>query len=190
MTGVRYASCQITATDGTRNGSIGFDVTGTTRIWDGDVSTDWQTDGNWAAGLVPATADSVSIPTGVPFFPALTQNVVIGGVEVADGATLTLGSFGLTANMNVATGSTPGSGILGGGPGILSLAGTGTVRGRVPSLLVTGAYALSGDLFVVATGHGMMGMTLGAVTGELVATLVADERDEIPAAFRPARFRR
>jgi len=150
VTGVRFATCQITATDGTRNGSIGFDVTGTTRLWDGDVSADWQTGGNWAAGLVPATADSVSIPTGVPFFPALTQNVVIGGVTVADGATLTLGAFGLTVNMNVATGATAGSGILGGGAGVLSLAGTGTARGRVPSLLVTGTYTLSGDLFVVA----------------------------------------
>lgn len=150
VTGVRFAACQITASDGTRNGSMTFSVTGTTRLWDGDVSADWQTDGNWAAGLVPATADSVSIPVGVPFFPALTQNVVIGGVEVADGATLTLGAFGLAANANVATGSTPGSGIVGGGAGVLSLAGTGTVRGRAPSLLVTGTYALSGDLFVVA----------------------------------------
>ncbi len=150
VTGVRFAECQITATDGTRNGSMTFNVTGTTRLWDGDVSTNWQTDGNWAAGLVPATADSVTIPIGVPNFPALTQSVVIGGVQVADGATLTLGAFGLTADANVATGSTAGSGILGGGAGILTLRGTGTVRGRVPSLLVTGTYALSGDLFVVA----------------------------------------
>ncbi|HEU4451990.1 MAG TPA: hypothetical protein VFR81_02985, partial [Longimicrobium sp.] len=150
VTGVRFATCQITATDGTRNGSMSFDVTGTTRFWDGDVSPDWQVDGNWAAGLVPATADSVSIPTGVPNFPALSQNVTIRGVEVADGATLTLGAFGLTAQADVATGPTPGSGILGGGAGVLTLAGTGTARGRVPSLLVTGAYALSGDLFVVA----------------------------------------
>ena len=42
---------------------------------------------------------------------------------------------------------------------------------------------------VVATGHGMLGMTLGAVTGELVAELVADGRDSIPMAFRPSRFR-
>ena len=42
---------------------------------------------------------------------------------------------------------------------------------------------------VVATGHGMLGMTLGATTGELVADLVTDGRAEIPAAFLPSRFR-
>jgi D-amino-acid dehydrogenase len=42
---------------------------------------------------------------------------------------------------------------------------------------------------IVATGHGMLGMTLGAVTGELVAELAAEGRDRIPPAFRPSRFR-
>jgi D-amino-acid dehydrogenase len=41
----------------------------------------------------------------------------------------------------------------------------------------------------VATGHSMLGMTLGAVTGELVAALVADGRAELPVAFLPSRFR-
>jgi hypothetical protein len=153
VTGVRYATCDVTVSDGARAGSMSFAVTGTTRLWEGDVSASWDDGGNWGGNLVPAVVDSVTIPTGVPNFPALTQNTLIGGVDVADGATLSLGAFTLTASANVATGPTAGSGILG-TTGSLVLAGgaapTGGVRGRVPSLLVTGIYSLSGDLFVVA----------------------------------------
>jgi glycine/D-amino acid oxidase-like deaminating enzyme len=35
----------------------------------------------------------------------------------------------------------------------------------------------------------MLGMTLGAVTGELVGDLLTDGRSSILDAFRPARFR-
>ena len=42
---------------------------------------------------------------------------------------------------------------------------------------------------VVATGHGMLGMTLGAITGELVAELVTEGRSTVPAALLPGRFR-
>ena len=42
---------------------------------------------------------------------------------------------------------------------------------------------------IVATGHGMLGMTLGALTGELVATQLADGRSDVPAALLPSRFR-
>jgi D-amino-acid dehydrogenase len=42
---------------------------------------------------------------------------------------------------------------------------------------------------IVATGHGMLGMTIGARTGELVATQLADGRNDVPAAFIPSRFR-
>jgi D-amino-acid dehydrogenase len=55
-------------------------------------------------------------------------------------------------------------------------------------LPVIGALAAAPDI-IVATGHGMLGMTLAAVTGELVAGLIVDGRDEAPSAFRPSRFR-
>jgi D-amino-acid dehydrogenase len=42
---------------------------------------------------------------------------------------------------------------------------------------------------IVATGHGMLGVTLGAVTGELVAELAIEGRAHVPEAFRPSRFR-
>jgi D-amino-acid dehydrogenase len=42
---------------------------------------------------------------------------------------------------------------------------------------------------IVATGHGMLGVTAGAVTGELVAALAVGEAGRVPAAFAPTRFR-
>lgn len=153
VTGVRAGTCSITATSGAYSGEMVFDVTGTTRTWNGSASADWAAGANWNGGFAPAPVDSVVIPTGVPNFPALTAATAIGGVTVADGATLSLGAFDLTASADVATGYTPGSGILG-TTGQLVLTGAGeTVLGRVPTLRVTGDYALGGDLHVVAPGR-------------------------------------
>jgi hypothetical protein len=153
VTGIRAATCSITATSGAFAGEMIFNVTGTQRTWNGSVSADWSAGANWNGGYSPATVDSAVIPTGVPNFPALVAATSIGGVDVADGATLSLGAFDLTASANVLTGYTVGSGILG-TTGVLQLAGTGEeVAGRVPSLLVTGTYTLSDDLHVVAPGR-------------------------------------
>jgi hypothetical protein len=152
VTGIRAATCTITATAGAVSGDMIFDVTGTTRTWNGSVSADWAAGANWNGGYAPADVDSAVIPTGVPNFPALTAETDIGGVEVADGATVSLGAFILRASADVATGPTPGSGILA-TTGALVLTGTGeTVEGRVPSLRVTGTYSLSELLYVVAPG--------------------------------------
>jgi hypothetical protein len=156
VTGVRAATCSITASaaGGTITGNLGFNVGGTVRSWDGSVSTDWSVGGNWAGDLVPAAVDSVLVPLAVPNFPVLVANTAIGGVDVADGATLSLGAFDLTMSANLATGPTAGSGVLG-TTGRLILAGTAagpdeTAHGRVPSMLVTGTYSLDGDLYAVA----------------------------------------
>jgi len=157
VSGVRAATCSITATSGAFSGEMVFDVTGAARTWNGSVSTDWSDGVNWDLGVVPASVDSVVIPTGVPNFPALVAATGIGGVDVADGATLSLGEFDLTASANVETGLTPGSGILAAG-GVLELTGTaGTVQGRLPSMRVTGSYSLSGELNVVAPGRVVSG---------------------------------
>jgi Bacterial Ig-like domain (group 2) len=153
VTGVRAGTCTVTVTGGGVSGSLSFDVTGTVRAWNGSVSSDWSVGGNWDGGFSPAAVDSVLVPDGTPNDPALVANTGIGGVEVADGAVLALGAFTLAASANVATGLTPGSGITAAG-GVLELAGaTGTVRGRVPSLRVTGDYALDGELQTVAPGR-------------------------------------
>lgn len=153
VTGVRAGTCSVTATAGAITGEIVFNVTGTQRTWNGSVSTDWSTGGNWNGGYAPAAVDSAVIPTGVPNFPALTAPTSIGGVTVADAATLSLGAFNLTASADVATGYTVGSGISS-TTGQLLLTGTGeTVLGRVPTTNITGDYSLGGDLHVVAPGR-------------------------------------
>lgn len=163
VTGIRAASCAVTASAtvpvlGTLNGEILFDVTGTGRTWNGSVSPDWSNGANWNGGYTPAAVDSAIIPTGVPNFPTLVAPTSIGGVDVADGATLQLGAFDLTASANVATGPTAGSGILA-TSGVLVLAGIGeNAMGRVPSVRVTGDYTLNGDLNVVAPGRVLGGL--------------------------------
>lgn len=153
VAGVRAATCLITAT-ATLNGnpvagSMSFDVTGMTRVWNGSVSSDFENGANWDLGITPAAADSIQINTGVPNYPALTTSRSIGGVTVEDIATLSLGSFDLTVSANVLTGYTIGSGVLA-TTGRLLLSNSGTAAGRVPSVLVTGQYSLSNDLYIVA----------------------------------------
>jgi hypothetical protein len=153
VTGVQYATCAINATSGALAGDLSFDVTGTERSWTGATSADWNVGSNWAGGLVPATADSVNIPFGVPNYPALSGAVTVMRVLVADNATLSLGAFNLTANEDVGTGSTGGSGILATG-GVLVLNGAGcTLHGRIPAFLVTNEIVLDGDVVAVAPGQ-------------------------------------
>jgi hypothetical protein len=151
VTAVQYATCTVSATDGTRAGSLSFDVTGTVRSWTGATSTDWNTGTNWGGGLVPATADSVTIPFPSTNYPVLTSAVSVSDVSVADQATLDVASFVLTSAGNVGTGATAGSGILASGTGSVLLAGAGkAVHGRFPTVLVTGTYALDGTYHGVA----------------------------------------
>jgi hypothetical protein len=153
VTGVQAQTCTITATAGARTGSVQVPVSGAVRVWDGSASTDWNTGANWVGDLVPVAADSVQVPFGVPNYPALAGATAIGGVDVADQATLSLGAFDLTVSADVATGATVGGGILS-TTGFLALTGTGnTVRGRIPQYLVTGTYTLSGNLWSTAPGY-------------------------------------
>jgi hypothetical protein len=151
VTGVQFATCSITATDGTRAGSMSFDVTGTVRSWTGATSTDWNVGSNWGGGLVPATADSVLVPFPSPNYPVLTSAVTVSDVTVADQATLNVAAFVLTSTGNVGTGATVGSGILASGAGSVLLSGAGkTMHGRFPTVLVSGTYSLDGNYHGVA----------------------------------------
>jgi hypothetical protein len=152
--GVRAGPVAITATSGARSGAMTLTVMGIQRTWTGAANADWSNGANWnPINVVPAAEDTAIIPNGVPNFPALTASTTIGGVNVANNATLSLGAFDLTANANVATGPTVGNGILG-STGRIILAGTGgTVGGRLPLVRVTGSYSLNASLFAVAEGQ-------------------------------------
>jgi hypothetical protein len=131
-----------------RVGAAPVTVRGMQRIWQGDVSSDYHTRGNWERDIVPVALDSIVIPNPSPNYPQLAQNAAVAGVDVADGALVNLGAFDMTASRNVAAGL---SGGIVSTTGSLFLAGTAaTVRGRMPRLRVTGTYSLSGNVTAVA----------------------------------------
>jgi D-amino-acid dehydrogenase len=50
-------------------------------------------------------------------------------------------------------------------------------------------YSHKAKNLVVATGHGMMGLSLGPATGSLVSQLIADEQPDLKlGVFSPSRF--
>jgi hypothetical protein len=146
VTGLRAGSADVTVTSGSRTGKATLNVSGITRVWTGAVSTQWGNPDNWQGPVAPVPADSVLIPAAgpPPNYPALTQNQQITGLTIENGATLSIGSFDLTATGNVSTGT---SGGVDGTVGRVFLAGIGrTVKGVLPRIRVTGTYALDGNL--------------------------------------------
>jgi hypothetical protein len=140
-----YGTSQLRAVGRRNRGKDSVAVVGITRTWTGNVSTDWTTGGNWVQNVAPGALDSVLIPAFRPSYPVLAGNLSIGGVHVQDGATVSLGSFDLTATASVFTGAAGGSIT----DGRLVLAGTGTghtVQGTLPQIQVTGNYSLAGPV--------------------------------------------
>ena len=73
----------------------------TKNTWSGVINTDWNNGGNWTAGHAPLTTEDVMIPdvsSGSNITPLLTSDVEIKTLEIASGATVTAGSWGLTIN--------------------------------------------------------------------------------------------
>jgi hypothetical protein len=148
VTYLDYGSSVLGAVGRRRHGAIPVGVAGITRTWTGASSTDWNTGGNWEIGSPPAALDSVVIPAGAPRYPVLDLNESIGGVTVADGATLSLGAFDLTASANVI--SAVSSGGITSSTGRLNLTGaSNTVSGILPRIRVTGMYNMVGNVTAV-----------------------------------------
>ena len=144
MTYSDYGSSLMGAVGRRNEGWRDIPVAGVTRTWEGDVSTDWHTNGNWSPAAVPMSLDSVVVPLAAPLDPVLAANVSVEGVTVEDGATISLNAFDLTASGNVFAGLTGG---ITNTTGRLVLAGTArTVQGRLPRLRVTGTYSLSANV--------------------------------------------
>jgi hypothetical protein len=84
-------------------------MNGMTRTWEGDVDTNWFTDGDWVQNYHPGVQDSVVIPGDRTFYPLLVQNTTIKGITMTDGVTtqpfINLSSFDLTVSGNVALGN-------------------------------------------------------------------------------------
>ena len=94
--------------------------------WNGSVSTDWGTAANWTPAQVPAANSDVTIPSGTPNQPTVSNAQQARLVTIASGATLTLANGGiLTTGGNFTNNGT----VTGGGTGTLVLGGTATVVG-------------------------------------------------------------
>ncbi|HST62981.1 MAG TPA: Ig-like domain-containing protein [Longimicrobium sp.] len=109
-----------------------------TLTWTGAVSTDWGTAGNWSRNAVPSAVDSVVVPAGPANMPVLAVADSVGRVEVQAGAALTLGADLTVSTDVVADGSITGSAFS------VVMTGTGTAKGTLPRLRITGAVTLAG----------------------------------------------
>jgi hypothetical protein len=91
--------------------------------WQGDISTSWNTAGNWDGNVVPDATFDVTIPTGATRQPYIqTANANCKSLNIESGATLTVGGYSLTVqndfiisgtlNMNNAAGLITAYGIV------------------------------------------------------------------------------
>jgi hypothetical protein len=105
-----YGNSTLTAQGRRNRGTSPVFVNGMTRLWDGDIDTNWFTDGDWTVNYHPSFQDSVTIPGDRPFYPLLIQNTTTAGVTMTSGTTtqpfINLSSFDLTVAGDVALGTT------------------------------------------------------------------------------------
>ena len=83
----------ITGTGGCANATATLPITVNIKTWNGAVSTDWNTAGNWCGG-VPTASENVVIPSGASRMPSISSSVSCNNITVNSGATVTNTSAG------------------------------------------------------------------------------------------------
>jgi adhesin/invasin len=161
--------------------AIGMPI-GTTSMWAGVTSSDWDTPSNWFSGVVPDINDTVFIPAGTPNDPDLSASVSLGRVVVAGAVTIDMGVHNFTS----ANGIEGSAAVFSATSGLVSIHG-GTWDATATNLQVDsttlGSGAVTGDLTVAGPdGFDMAGHTLvvpGNVTtyGPLYMNNEADSLD-------------
>ncbi|MDD5090084.1 MAG: hypothetical protein PHQ23_04130, partial [Candidatus Wallbacteria bacterium] len=73
---------------GNNNTPAGWDFSNSVMTWNGSVSTDWDTDGNWDVGVYPGTYDNVVIDNSAARFPTLNINASVKRATIEVGATV------------------------------------------------------------------------------------------------------
>lgn len=113
----------------------GFSYSNTIKnTWLGN-STSWSEASNWSSGHTPLTSEDILIPGSLSFYPTLTLAVEVKTLEIAAGASLNAGSYGITINGSI--GAWLNNGTFNGNTGsvvfsngtisnIVSMSGTGT----------------------------------------------------------------
>jgi hypothetical protein len=67
---------------------LGSGIVAQTNTWEGDVSNDWLTAGNWSQGSVPDASDDVIIPSGTTYSPMLDDESICNSITIQTGADL------------------------------------------------------------------------------------------------------
>jgi len=152
VTGVFPGDVDITASsvnsvpdsaNATQTGVSHFTISGTSLNWTaGAGTTAWANPANWDRNVVPSAPDSINIPAALAFYPALSANVQVARITMADATTISLGAFDMTSTGDVASSTTTGGITTGSGRLFLSGIG-GSLVGLVPGLRVTGTYTAS-----------------------------------------------
>lgn len=121
-------------------------------IWQGDISTDWGTAGNWEGNVVPTIYDEVIIANKVTYWPALDQNRTFKDLQIASNATLDLNGYTLTV-----TGVLSGTGkFIGGGTSSLIFTGTGSIGTVYFDQSIDGTTNKLQSLTINRTGSGVL----------------------------------
>lgn len=142
LTATTYYRAVATSTNGscTQTSSVITVTVISVNVWEGDVSADWNTAGNWACGIVPtlltdATIPVVTLPNVYPVITGLTGGGVanVKNITIASGAGITINNAGI-GNFRIA-GTVTNNGTLN------ALDGTVTFMGT------TGAQAIPANVF-------------------------------------------
>ncbi|MBU0468336.1 MAG: DUF11 domain-containing protein [Candidatus Omnitrophica bacterium] len=91
--------------DDPNNNNTNWLLSGAIIIWEGDVSTDWDTLGNWDLGLVPEDRDTAIIPDVATVDPTLASiagaGVEVANIEIRSGGQLTLSTNASEKNLTI-----------------------------------------------------------------------------------------
>ena len=77
-----------------------FSVPGQTNRWTGANNTAWNLGANWSLGHPPLAEDFVRIPSSCPRYPVLDTAKTFAGLEIQNGASLSLAGNNLTVTTN------------------------------------------------------------------------------------------
>jgi Bacterial Ig-like domain (group 2)/Dockerin type I domain len=159
VTAVAVGTATITATStahAQRTGARSITVTNV-NTWQGDVSSDWSTAGNWDASVVPDSVTVAVIPAAgsIPNMPVLTAHGSVLDLSVGTGSTVGLGGFTLRAYGDVSVSGTISN-------GTVSMRGaTAQLGGAVPTVSVGGNISLQAS----TSASGPVTITNGPVSG-------------------------
>lgn len=127
-----------------------FIVVNANPTWTGNVSTDWNTAGNWSPNVVPANGVNVTINRLTANNPVLATNVTVGTLDITPLNTVTLNGNSLTVNGGI-------------------IDNTGLLIGSNTSNLTVGA--TSTIRFVTGAGGVLRNLTVNAGTATLATPL-------------------